>query len=172
MSLDHALKKPDEVSGRLTGYHVLLGFLTFFLVIFAMNAVMIFKAVTTFGGLETDDAYRKGLAYNQRIKAAEAQAKLGWTVSNFQALSGNAGFKLEMRRSDGEPIGGLAIKGTIGRSATNKFDQTITMIEDLPGHYVAKTEQALLPGSWTADLTAVGREGETFSLRRRVWISP
>ena len=39
---------------------------------------MIYKALTTFGGVETPDAYRKGLAYNQRIAAEEAQAGLGW----------------------------------------------------------------------------------------------
>ena len=67
--------------GAIQGRHVLVLLLGFFAVVASANAVMIYGALSTFGGLDTPDAYRKGLAYNQRIDAAAAQAQLGWQES-------------------------------------------------------------------------------------------
>lgn len=62
----------------LRGGHVLLVFIGFFVTVFVVNGVMIYEAISTFGGLETPDAYRKGLAYNQRIAEGVAQEQRGW----------------------------------------------------------------------------------------------
>jgi nitrogen fixation protein FixH len=57
---------------------VLIVFLGFFATIFLVNGIMIYDALSTFGGIETADAYRKGLAYNARIAEGAAQAQRGW----------------------------------------------------------------------------------------------
>ena len=41
---------------------MLLIFIGFFVTVFLVNGLMVYDALSTFGGLETPDAYRKGLA--------------------------------------------------------------------------------------------------------------
>src|SRR5688572_2876208 len=63
----------------LRGGHVLAAFLAFFGVIFAVNGVFLYMALSTHTGLVAQEPYRKGLHYNDRIAAAERQQALGWT---------------------------------------------------------------------------------------------
>lgn len=53
-------------------------FVLFFVVIAAVNAVMVTLAVRTHTGTVTEHPYEKGLAYNQVVAAADAQERLGW----------------------------------------------------------------------------------------------
>ena len=63
-----------------------------FLVIAAVNGVMIWLAVDTFTGIATERHYEKGLAYNQALAAAEVQAALGWTAETaFEGSGPGAG---------------------------------------------------------------------------------
>lgn len=62
----------------MTGRQVFCYFFMFFGIIAAVNAVMATLAIQTHSGLVTDHAYEKGLAYNEVVKAEEAQEKLGW----------------------------------------------------------------------------------------------
>ncbi len=62
----------------LNGRHVLLTFIAFFVIVFAVNGFMIYQAVSTFGGVDNADAYREGLAYNQRIARDAEQSLQGW----------------------------------------------------------------------------------------------
>ncbi|MFA5949690.1 MAG: FixH family protein [Hyphomicrobium sp.] len=172
MSYDHTLATPR----RLTGYHVLGIFAGFFGLIFVMNGFMIYQAITTFGGLETQDAYRKGLAYNKRIAAEESQARLGWTAA-LSVGRDKDGLTLRMTGNDGQPVTGLKISGALGRSATNRFDRSVSLIEAEPGIYISAGGDRLEPGTWIATLEATGsgeaaRREATFEIRRRVWVSP
>ena len=175
MSLDHALGQSHNSTRRLTGYHVLAAFVGFFSIVFAMNSVMIYQAVTTFGGLETKDAYRKGLAYNERIADAEAQAKLGWEAAVTVAAERD-GVTVQMTGRDREPITGLDITGTIGRAATNRFDRAVTLRETAPGIYTISGEAPMEAGAWIASLSAtraVEDSGEQrLDIRRRLWVTP
>ncbi len=51
-----------------------------FAVFLIANGVMVYFATRSWTGLATDNAYEKGLAYNEAIAAAETQAALGWRV--------------------------------------------------------------------------------------------
>lgn len=68
-------------------------FVLFFIVVAAVDAVMVTLAVTTHTGTVTDHPYEKGLAYNKVVEAAAAQEKLGWKASLTQA-SGHIRFTL------------------------------------------------------------------------------
>jgi len=52
-----------------------------FLVIFAVNALFIYKATSTHTGLVTQQAYEKGLNYDTIAQDAQAQDALGWQSS-------------------------------------------------------------------------------------------
>ncbi len=78
----HAESATSERPGgfRVTGRMVLLTFIGFFVVVASVNAVMVTSAVRTFSGVETENAYKAGLAFNESIAAAGAQDALGWRV--------------------------------------------------------------------------------------------
>ena len=52
---------------------VLICLVAFFAVVAGVNGIMIRAAVSTFGGVETGNAYQAGLAFAQEIAAVEAQ---------------------------------------------------------------------------------------------------
>jgi len=67
----------SELSRR-EGKKFALYLLLAFLVVLAVNAVMVTVAIKSFTGLTTDHPYEKGIAYNKVVAAEEAQEKLGW----------------------------------------------------------------------------------------------
>lgn len=159
---------------RLTGRHVFLVALGFFLLVLAANTVLITLAVTTFGGIETPDAYRKGLAYNARILAAEKQAGLGWRDSvAFAPGTGRIVFRLE--GAGGKPVAGLSVSARVSRPATGRFDRELPLIERAPGRYESEAVR-LDPGSWIITAAAARPEAEggesVYETRRRLWLAP
>ena len=56
------------------------GFVGFFGVVFAVNAVMVKAATSTFGGVETSSSYKAGLMFEQDVARAEQQDALHWQV--------------------------------------------------------------------------------------------
>jgi nitrogen fixation protein FixH len=156
----------------LSGRHVLIVFIGFFLIVFAVNGLMVYQAESTFGGLDTDDAYRKGLAYNDRIAAAATQSRLGWHdrtdyVAEVRRL------RVTLSDATGAGISGLKVSAVIERPATDVFDRQLSLSQTGPDTYEADVSQ-LEPGAWTVDLQA-RRDGEGAALyeaRRRLWIKP
>lgn len=171
MSPDLHLSAPR----KLTGFHVLAILLGFFFTVTGVNVVMMYSAITTFGGLDTEDPYRKGLAYNQTLAQDEAQAKLGWQAYVAAAPSRET-VVVEMTGADEAAVTGLAIKGTIGRAATNRFDKPLAFHEIAPGRYEAVTGETLDLGAWIAKLSAVKANPEgtntVFEVKQRLWIAP
>ena len=55
-------------------------FFGFFAVVFVVNFFYIYVAKKTWSGLVTTDSYQKGLHYNDTLKQAEEQKKLGWNL--------------------------------------------------------------------------------------------
>ena len=56
-------------------------FFAFFAVILAVNIFYIYLSNKTWRGIETEDAYQKGLKYNDTLKAAKDQKELGWKIN-------------------------------------------------------------------------------------------
>ncbi|MBM3570485.1 MAG: FixH family protein [Alphaproteobacteria bacterium] len=52
-------------------------FVAGFGVVIAVNGVMVWQAISTFGGISVTDAYGRGLAYNRVIEAVEADEAAG-----------------------------------------------------------------------------------------------
>lgn len=55
-------------------------FVAFFAVIITVNGIMMYFAFDSWTGLETEGHYVKGLAYDDNVAGAKAQAALGWDV--------------------------------------------------------------------------------------------
>jgi nitrogen fixation protein FixH len=159
----------------LNGRHVLLGLIGFFAVVFAVNGIMIYQAESTFGGLDTDDAYRKGLAYNERVAAAEAQAKLGWH-DKLAYVPETKRMRVSLSDPAGGAVSGLAVTAQVQRPATNRFDHEIVLEQTGAGTYEADVAD-LDAGWWTVDLSARRaaadqKDAALYESRRRLWIKP
>lgn len=156
---------------RITGRKVLVTMVCFFGIVSAVDGIMIYQAVSTFGGLETKDAYRKGRAYNQRIADGAAQLQLGWSETiAFDPASGALVVTLLDR--DGKALDGVTISATLGRPATNAFDRSLQLEFKGAGRYEALVP-GLAKGTWTVDVAArASRNPEAavvYQSKARVW---
>ena len=162
-------------SGKpLTGRTVLLAIVCFFAVVFAVNGVFLFLALSTNTGIVAIEPYRKGLKYNIRIAADERQVALGWNG----AISISAGDRMlvaAISDRDGHAVYGLVATVKVGRAVTDREDVTLNLIETAPGRYEAK-----LPlhesGGFVANLEVSDPSGATqdivYRARRRLWLKP
>lgn len=157
---------------RLRGRHVLGAMLAFFGVIVVADATMIYKAVTTFGGVDNVNAYRDGLAYNARIASAERQAKLGWR-DTVEILADPDRIRVSLTDAKGQPLSALKVEATLGRPATVRSDAVLPLAETAPGVF-----EAVLPesgeGAWIATVRAFQTDSEepAYQNRRRLWVKP
>lgn len=174
MSSAGAPHRPE--GGRtINGRHVFFGLIAFFAIVVVADTFLIYKAVTTFGGLETEDAYRKGLAYNGRIAAADAQAKRGWR-DQLNYLPQTNRLRIALLDHEGAGVSGLAITASLGRPATNRFDRELTFVPTGSGTYEAAVP-AIESGWWTVELQAKRdthdpSNATVYEAKRRLWIKP
>lgn len=151
--------KNNNKGRPLTGKKVLVWFLGFFLVILGANITMSWFAVTTFSGIETDDAYAKGRDFNDEIARAREQRNLGWTVTvGSRSLSKDETFlSLTIADKDGIPLEALDVTGLLVRRVRKGFDQTLTFAPIEKGTWVVAV-QLPLTGQW--QLRALVRDAE------------
>ena len=165
----------SSVQGRTpwNGRHVLAMLVAGFAIVFAVNGMMAYLAVSTFSGLDGEDSYRRGIDYNATIAEAQRQTSLGWSAQ-LDALPERKGMELVLTDRTGAPVAGLTVSGVLGRASTNRFDRAVTLLATAPGHYQAAFPAALDPGAWVATLTAVsaaaGADAVRFQLRQRLWL--
>jgi nitrogen fixation protein FixH len=157
---------------RFRGSHALMILIGFFATIVAVDGFMIYKALSTFGGIETDDAYRKGVDYNKSIAKDAKQAQLGWS-DEIKVVGSPQRLQVALRHGAGAIVGKRVV-AAVGRGATDRYDVTINLVETSPGVY-----EAALPvaggGTWLVDLSAYDDASSTepvYQARRRTWIAP
>jgi nitrogen fixation protein FixH len=154
------------------GLHVLAAMLTFFAIIIVADATMIYKALTTFGGVDNPNAYRVGVAYNLRIARDTEQTLTGWR-DDVQIVDAQT-LRVLLYDRDSGAVTDKKLTARIGRPATNRFDQPLALVEVTPGRYEARLPDAR-EGSWIVDLSVYvgGASPEPlYQTRRRVWIKP
>ena len=159
----------------IRGRHVLIAMIAFFGVIVVADSTMIYKAITTFGGVGNSNAYRDGLAYNDRISRAKRQAALGWGDTVTLSEDG-ARVRVAMTAADGKPLTGLRVEATLGRPATARADMSLRLVEATPGIYEAPVPTPLTEGTWIAGVRAAAGDGDVatpdYQIRRRLWVAP
>lgn len=158
---------------RIAGRHVLFALLAFFGVMFLVNAIFVYFAISTFNGVETGDAYRQGLAYNSRIADEDAVRSRGWRGKMNLEPSGN--LTLSLTDKYGSAVPGLFVRAKLGRPATDKFDQAMTLQEVAPGNYQAPAGP-LAKGNWVVAIEAEQERSTgrfiAYRMKERIWLSP
>ncbi|MBT5940675.1 MAG: FixH family protein [Rhodospirillaceae bacterium] len=145
----------------VTGRSVLWWVISFFMVIFIANFFFIYFALTTWTGLSTENAYEKGVRYNETLDQGAQQKKLGWQSRVVLTKTGQ--LRISMLDRAGQPLTGLAVKANLIRPVIEGSDQQITLRETTPGIYQAAVRLSHL-GRWRVEVVI----GEQYRLRHDI----
>jgi nitrogen fixation protein FixH len=157
---------PRQVTGRM----VLASLVAFFAVIFAANFTLATFAVTTFGGVETKNAYQAGLAYSREIAAARVQDGRHWTFEARLSPLRADGVTVEIAARDaaGLPLAGIDVILTFAHPADRRQDKVVPLNAGGAGKYRGRIGVA--PGQWDLVVEA-SRDGERmFRSKSRVQV--
>ena len=138
----------DDKAGKpFTGRHMAMILIAFFGTVIIVNLVMARFAVTTFGGKVVENSYVASQHYNEWLKRAEAQERLGWDEA--VVLDASRHVVLTVRK-DGRPLGNPVVSATVhhpvGRAAP-----VALRFEPAAGDVLRSVEPLAL-GRWRLDL--------------------
>jgi nitrogen fixation protein FixH len=156
--------QPRELTGRM----VLIWLVGFFVVVGAVNAVMIAAAISTFAGLEHDSPYQAGLAFEQEIAAARTQQALHWQVQAKVARTdgGQTLVEISARDANGTPLPGLGATASLVHPTDRRLDHDLAMTQDGPGHFSGMTRMAV--GQWNVVIDLSRDGARQFRSKNRV----
>ena len=157
-------QKHREVTGR----HVLFSLLGFFGVVFAVNAVMVKAATSTFGGVETTSSYKAGLMFEQEVARAERQDDLHWQIDGKLARnkSGEAVLDISARDAKGGLLAGITAQARLAHPADERLDHVIALNRTGAGVFHGEVE--VQPGQWELIIDLYRGETRAFRSRSRV----
>jgi nitrogen fixation protein FixH len=148
---------------------VLICLVAFFAVVAGVNGIMIRAAVSTFGGVETGNAYQAGLAFAQEIAAVEAQDALHWDVrAKFATSVGETTLELIAKDAAGASLRGLEATARLIHPADRRLDHEVPLRGDGQGKFLGQTE--VTAGQW-ALVIELSRDGtRLFRSRNQVFL--
>jgi nitrogen fixation protein FixH len=149
---------------------VLASIVSFFAVIIAVNLIMATLAVSTFGGVETRNAYQAGLSFSREIAESRAQEARNWHVEAKLSNWTPDGVVVEVlpRDASGSPVAGVDFTVTFAHPASRRQDQVVALGEVSAGLFRARAQ--VTPGQWDLVVEA-GRDGERlFRSKSRVQV--
>lgn len=153
---------------RWTGLMVLLTLLGFFGVVFAVNGVMIFAALSTMTGVDTASAYQAGRMFEYEVAMARAQDARRWQV-DAKVLPSTGGMRrifVVTRDASGRPLRGLTPSVTFERPTYRRLDRSVRVTEDEPGNFHGNDEIAA--GQWDLVIVLSRAGDEMFRSRNRI----
>ena len=139
-----------------------------FVVVIAVNGVMIWYAISTWSGLVSDSAFQEGLGFDRVLAESRAEAALGWTADIGVAADGRLTVTLADR--DAKPLEGMQLTASFLRPTREGFDIRVTLAEAGPGRYEAIVHPPL-PGQWDIRVTVKARGQTRFHAERRVIVA-
>jgi nitrogen fixation protein FixH len=166
------MSKPNsehQTGPRLTGWLVLVYLLAFFGVVTGVNGVMIYEALSTMRGVDTESAYQAGRMFEQDVAMLKAQDTRHWQVdAKLTPVPEGARLDLLARDEAGQVLTGMAASASFERPTDRGLDRRIALTEDSSGQFNGKTE--LIRGQWDL-VIEISRQGERlFRSKNRVVI--
>lgn len=122
----------------------------FFLVIAAVNGIMLTLAIRGYGGLLNENPYEAGVGYQGEIDALRAfkEAGLGADIET-------SPLRVTLRTGDGKPLKAAQIRFVALRPNDAAQDLDVELRESTPGVYVS--DEALKPGIWLTRISIIWR---------------
>ncbi len=142
----------------ITGRTVLIYFLGFFGIVFAMNFYMVRVAVSSFSGVETESSYKAGLSFKNDIAAAHAQDARHWSVEATLQRGDNSGMIITARDAQGQALAGLIAEVRLAHPTDKRRDVVLEFVELTPGQF--KNLTPMPEGQWDL-VIGLKRETET-----------
>lgn len=163
-------------TSRRDGRIALAALFGFFALFVAVDIVFAIVAVRTSPGEIVQKSYLQGLHYNETLSDRAEQAALGWRASAAlqPAASGSETAIVEVRLvdSDGAPVRGAMIEGSLRRPAQGQHDRPLQFIGAGEGVYRAEAP-ALDPGAWRLEARAEAEGGRALDFERSfAWRMP
>jgi nitrogen fixation protein FixH len=153
---------------ELTGRAVLLWFIGFFAVIFAVNAVLVKAATSTFRGMETGSSYKAGLLFKADVESAQRQEALHWQVDGklSRDTNGDAVLAINARDAKGAALTGLTASARLAHPADAGLDRTMELKSVGTGAF--RGEAGAQPGQWEVIVDLYRGDERVFRSRSRV----
>jgi nitrogen fixation protein FixH len=155
-----ALASPTVAArGRWIPWAFVGGMLT----VVAVNAVLVFFAMSSWSGVATSRAFERGIAYNRVLAAAAAEDALGWQA---EIAYRSGSLVVALRDADGRPIDRAVVAVEAERPLERHGAVSATLQAAGEGRYVAKVDD-LRAGQWDIRLS-VAHDGAAAHLTRRI----
>jgi nitrogen fixation protein FixH len=153
---------------ELTGRRVLLWLVGFFVAIFAVNAVLVQAAISTFGGLDTPSSYKAGLVFESEVARADRQAARHWQVDGKLRRdgAGEAVLDVSVRDAHGQPVTGLTADARLAHPADERLDHVIPVAVSGTGRFHGMSKA--MPGQWDLIVDLYRGHDRLFRSRSRV----
>lgn len=160
------------MTARRPGWWIPWTFVGLFLVVLAVNGVMVWVAIGTFTGVVDPQYYRTGLEYNRLLEEAERERALGWAVDVAAdvAADGHGRLVVRVRDREGRPVEGAEVVARFLRPTSEGHDFGLTLGPRGEGTYAAAFVLPLF-GQWDVHVR-VRRGGERVVERRRFFLGP
>ena len=157
-------KKRPELTGRT----VLVWFVAFFGVVFAVNAILVKAATSTFGGVETTSSYKAGQMFEREVARAERQDARHWQVGGtlVRAKSGEAVLDISARDDKGAPLSGLTAKARLAHPADERLDHVIALARIGAGAFKGEADAG--PGQWELIVDLYKGDDRVFRSRSKI----
>lgn len=142
----------------ITGRTVLICFIAFFGIVFAMNFYMVRVALSSFSGVETESAYKAGLSFKNDVAAAQAQDARHWSVEASLQHGDMPGLIVTARDAQGQALAGLTPELRLAHPTDKRRDVILQVVELTPGQFKCLTPMP--EGQWDL-VIGLKREMET-----------
>ncbi|UCH75254.1 MAG: FixH family protein [Rhodospirillales bacterium] len=138
-------------------------------VVILANAAMIYLALSSFTGLQTEGSYLRGRDYNRVLAAERAERALGWDVTvDFESTGAKRGrIVTRMRDAAGDPLEDAVVVAHLVRPAQQGHDMDIALDATGAGTHAADVELPL-PGLWEIQTQITHRFGSYRTVHRIV----
>ena len=139
-----------------------------FVLVIVVNGIMVYVAVASSTGLQTQGHYQRGLDYNEVLAAKTAQEELGWSVEIDFAETGGNKARVTVKATDraGNPLDGAAVRVRLVRPVQAGYDMDVALAAEGDGLYDAKIELPLR-GQWDI-LAQISHPSGEYSTAKRI----
>lgn len=145
-------------------------FFVLFGVFILADGILIYLSQSTWTGIETEEHYRKGLAYNRVLEAERAQQALGWSAELGFEATGEGGARgvltLHLSDREGAPLDGGTVRARFVRPTHEGYDRSLTL-ESFGGGLYGASLTLPLAGQWEVRV-AVEHPLGGYRLARRI----
>lgn len=149
-----ATPTPSIARKTLKGRHVLVWMLCFFGLMFVVNGIFLWAALSSFPGVHVKQSYLQGLQYNKTIQTRSHQQEMMWSAQ-VGLVETDSGKMLVARLFDGEgnPLPARSVSAELRRAATQNSDLVLELLPVGGGEF-----QGALPplaaGAWQVRIDA------------------